>query len=309
MTSFETTTFASISDNSTITPQHDEFIKIPFLKYLNIIILVISLYIFISLLIYGKRSGKLNWKLTTARLFIYCTTAIALGLPRLFVDIALFHVHPTVGTCERIGDASACLTGIAMIPVYVLLWYRQHIINSHEVVKANTPKCLRYFSFAVLGAIIVGIIFLFVLYVIPNTHFINQYGCVNILYGDDSFSKYFSFVIFAMLGCGQLGLLLLLIYPMYRIRSSNQVDGETPGRTSGSRDNITATMKRCLICFVIVICTDLLSSILTSIDVIPHAIVVTRTITNFEVMINQIALLATFEDFKFMICCSYNYHG
>lgn len=270
------------------------------LTAINIILLVVAVWIILSLFAYGKKQRNLFRCVTTrGKMYIACTVTVIVGTSRLPIDIAMLNVQLTSdSSCEWMADISSVLTGIAAVLIYLVLWYRQRCINSDVTLQPSIPMAIKIMSFITPVVIIAATLGIFFHYTVPVSHTIDpQFGCSRYNRQDGS-NWIFPFVLLLVLGSSQLLLLFLFIYPMYLVRRKSQ----TLPASTGHNSAIAKTVKRSLICFVLVFLTDVITTVLNIPPSFPPSVSLVRTITNIDISMHQIIMIGMFDFFPELMC-------
>ena len=91
----------------------------------------------------------------------------------------------------------------------------------------------------------------------------------------------------------QVGLLILLIYPMIRLRMKKV--SQNAAINSERHIRLTESLKRYLIWTSVVVLTDIIAMLITSISMHPKLVIITKTVFSADMLINHISLLATYR--------------
>lgn len=272
------------------------------LTAINAILLFVTTWVTLSLFVYGRKEGHLRCDTKGGKMYLACAVTMIVGFFRHLIDIAILNVDFNSASCEWMADISSFFNGIAGLLVHLVLWYRQHCINSDEKLKSSLPKALRIVSYISLIVNIAGAVVLFCVYTVPVSNMIlPQFGCSRaerFNSSKKSKSQLTPLIFLFLLTSGQLLLLFLFIYPMcvvYR-RSKNSNCGVL------QNDTITRKVRRALICFVIGFLTDIMSTILMIPLSFPPSVGFVRTISSIDIAINQIVMIAMFDFFSKLMC-------
>ncbi|XP_039250223.2 uncharacterized protein LOC120327919 [Styela clava] len=290
-----TLTYNATSANITNSTEFDFTSMLLTSKVVNGLLLFMSIWMLLSMGIYGSRNKKWRKTAGTSSLnsgIIYqaCVVSIALLIPRLLLNILIFHLR-NIGNamewCELITDISVTLRLISRYSIYLFLWLRQRILYQHPSTRQLGGTRVNIVSWASLLGILLTFVGLFCYSVAPASYESTRHDCVNT-------QQSLPFLVIGyMLGvlliATQLLLLGLFIYPMVKSRSLRQqsirqhhlADGESNdimqhpyigknlnascfcyGKTRFCKENnsIAHTVRRSVFCTIIAALSDILAA-------------------------------------------------
>ena len=117
---------------------------------ITFILLVLNVYLFICVVIYGTKTKKWTTRTEGGKIFVACSFTLVFGIVNNILQI----IHVQAGillrrknqSCDTLEDFAVLACSLALYSIYVFLWLRQHLIHSYPVVKSFTPKSLTIFS-------------------------------------------------------------------------------------------------------------------------------------------------------------------
>nr|XP_039251604.1 uncharacterized protein LOC120329057 [Styela clava] len=285
----------------------------------NLFLLLTSIWILISLILYGTRNKKWRKKPGTSTLnsgLIYkaCVMSVALLIPRYLFNAVIFQL-PSMEKgllyCERITDISIAVRLISRCAIYVFLWLRQRILYEHPSTRRFAGKYVNFISWTSLLVIISTFGGLFWASIFPSNYEASPYGCVR--NPDSSSNGTAGYILGTGLILAQLLLLGLFIYPMVRGRvalqntckNANGIKQQKHIRNvfccfqdheTKSSDSVVIMIRRSVLCTIIAALSDFGSAVIKvfiSSDTVPHSIM--TTIYSTSTLINIFCAISTFE--------------
>ena len=215
------------SDNASLNAEYDYAKQLDWIipVTVNIILMVSTLWILISLVDYGRKTGKwrqiqntksdhLNAGLVyTSVIICACACMVRYAISLLYMNTG-FGEDPSK-KCDSTADAAVFFYALVLFTVYFFLWLRQRVFYSTYVVKSAFSKIVSFFSSASIGFIFVAGVGAAVLNILPINHHSSAHGCI---YSPDESQRigYWISVAIAIF-IGQTVLLGLFIYPLQRI--------------------------------------------------------------------------------------------
>ena len=219
---------------------------------INIFIMIISLWLAASIAVYGCTTGKFRpnkrTRLSEDLLMRLAFVIAILLFPRITTTHALlwFGFEPgpdSDRTCEQLIDASVFVYNLALFPIGVFLWLRQRSLYLQPSLRSlyTTPlKILSWGSILFLFCSGIGLMFLLM---IPTEFEASGNGCR----GSDGVDphKNVLYVLTAVIVVGELSILFLFIYPLYRHRqpqflsSTSKEDKGFSSRADYSNNDVT----------------------------------------------------------------------
>ena len=197
-----------------------------FSEIVFVILILISCYFLVCLVAYVWKIRK-DRKQNNLRLQLSLNIlAVVMALGRLISNqIIAFLGWQTTNYCLSSITASLVFYSATVCPVYVLLWMRQHSLNSNKQLQsAEKRKKFVYLSYICLFLLVIGWIIISVVQVIPEVtgwkYEATSEGCRDT--NDEA-----GFEIIPMLGnvlgvSGQVFLLSLLLYPLLKWKKTQK---------------------------------------------------------------------------------------
>ena len=196
---------------------------------INIILLLASAWVLISLIHFGLKTGK--WRSTQISTvdmlnkgLVYTSVVACAAL--CFLRYVFTLVHMNIGfekgqddLCDVLSDVTSSLYAFVLLAVAMFLWARQKTFYTSLLLKAYYAKPIRFFGRASIFFIVVFGIAVLVFSIFPNDHPSSPAGCT---YHPDGSLRiaYWISIVFAI-GFGQVSLLLLFAYALRTVCSSN----------------------------------------------------------------------------------------
>ena len=189
---------------------------------IEVILINISLWILISLLRYGKKTGK--WrntgqnhseKLSIGHIFtsvVFCAAGCIIH-PVLGIAYMSIGFNGEDGLCEAFGDLMACAYGFAYLSLVMFFWLRQRVFFTNQMLSVKYSKPVRWFSAISIVIIYLagGAIALFL--IIPNNQKRGPNGCLYTLSTELQISSISSF---AYVMFSDFSLMALFVYAIVR---------------------------------------------------------------------------------------------
>lgn len=260
-----------------------------------IVLLCLSLWALLSMVAYGTKSKRWNVKTKKGLIYIACFTAICLGLPKSIAHLRVFYAVKEHDDCEFRCDLSVGLSTSSLLAIHIFLWIRQYALNPNGHIQAMSPKWVRVLGIIELIFAILYYVSALVFYIPFDWHYFGKYGCYMKPIGSRGGTADFhgSIVIAMSLITLQNGILLVLfVYPIKHLKMSTN---SSNSMTSARSKKLAAKVKRCCICTVIIMITDLLVMISLEIPISHNLFIFSRTVLDIDIAINHISLLATFD--------------
>lgn len=266
---------------------------LPALRVLNFLMLFITIWLLISLLVYGKASHKWRVRKEEGKLHIFCLAAIILVLPRLIVDQLRFDADRLGGKltdCELMSDMSDIAYGVTLYASYFYLWMRQRMIYANPCLKALHGKLLTVCSWTVFFLITLGTVAAVSIFAIPPAVKPTEFGCVEIIKRQNYSSNWDKLRNYSVGGgvmLAQMTLLALFIVPMVKIRRFSV-------NRNRARDSIAIVVRRSFFCTCFAIMTDIISALLVT-EAMPdgYLVLVGDVIYNFAAFVNVCCVVST----------------
>ena len=209
------------SGSGCFTLQYDWVIPVA----INIILTVITLWMLISLVHYGIKTGKWKPKQATnsdnLNAGLVYTSVIICGVTCLVrYNISMLYMNIGFGNgfhklCDSTADAAVLSYALVLFSVYLFLWFRQRVFYTTYIVRSAFSRIFAFFSTASIGIIFVAGVGAAVLNIMPINHKSSQDGCI---YVPDESQRMCYWISVAVAVClGQAVLLGLFVYPLQRI--------------------------------------------------------------------------------------------
>ena len=191
----------------------------------NLVLIVITTFILVSLVHYGLTSGKwrgqstsqvdkLNAGVVYSFLIVCAVTCIGRYISnQIYMNVGFDYNNDSL--CEVAGDAAFAFYVLVIASVFLFLWFRQKAFYTNNMLAFKTTKCIRVLSYSSSFLITVSAL-PYVLYTIGRNGFeTGPTGCANKFESDKS--SYFWIYIVFLIVLSQLLLLCLFIYPVLQI--------------------------------------------------------------------------------------------
>ncbi|XP_078492196.1 uncharacterized protein LOC144747775 [Ciona intestinalis] len=226
--------------------------------------------------------------------------------------------------CERASDTVVVFYLIALVPVYLLLWFRQRAIYAHPLMSSSHNKFIILLSWSSIVFLLGAGTAVVIVFTIPKNRKSNYFGCEPKTTSDGTNTAGA-----ILTTVGQLMLLVLFIIPLRRnlqscgsfsamrkafwpksdsrTVSSLQVVKSTPTEASSSTNvpinkKILRIIKRSIVLATICILTDVTAMVLTTYalpqDGTPNF---GYNIYDVSLLSNVICIILSFENYKTMI--------
>lgn len=297
---------------------------------INVIIIALTLYLSACVLAFGMKTG--SWKirnrlsntsqLNKGGIYTICVVAILIKIPRLIMTEIVLNVSSIPGAanhCETLIDISNITHYLHTLPIFLFLWYRQHTINCYPTInRIALGKWAKKISFSVQAFMIVMSLLVTIFYIIPHSFDSSPtVGCIfiSIENGTDTAEEISreirDIILAAGLMLNEVALLILFIYPLYRIeqskkrlRSNTSASADAPSRRSSNEHGKTTNaalsnlIKRSTIAGTTSVTADLLLMIIASIAPDDWPVVILMTIYNVMSTVHVICIIFTFSFYK-----------
>ena len=196
----------------------------------NIILIVMTTLILVSLVRYGVTSGKwrgqpvsqadrLNAGVVYTFLIVCAVMCIARFLVnQLYMNVG-FHSDEDA-LCEAAGDAAFTSYSMILWSVSMFLWFRQKAFYTNNMHAFKATKCIRAFSFCSIFLINAGGTAYLLFFTIPRSYKAGIVGCV--YKAEGSLRLFYGIYVALLFVFSHLVLLCLFIYPVLQIGRSSQ---------------------------------------------------------------------------------------
>nr|XP_039270288.1 uncharacterized protein LOC120344995 [Styela clava] len=297
-------------------------------QILNAFMLLCSLWLLLSMAVYGTNTKKWKKKTSSSSLnsgIIYtsCVASIILSTTKLIFNSVFLNIHLIDGAmdwCELVTDISIGTGIICLYAIYLFLWLRQRVIYGHPCVRNLAGKTINVLSWISLFGISLIFTGLLIVSVVPLEYTSTQNACIR----KETELRNIAYIVLAGVLLLVQGLLLcLFVYPMIRsssvqgrkqqsVAESNQENYLTRDRKLFStcrrsknksiirknRSTVSRMIRRSVICAVITVVTDIAS--MTFLAQLPSSVsfAITSSLYDISIFINICCALATFGKAK-----------
>ena len=272
-------------------------------QFNNIILFLITLWIIGSFYLHGKRKG--TWKpsnnnksskvLLSIALVTSCLTLCKLITTQMIIIYNLFAtISPTSNIwCTAWYRILEVLYYFCLLSLYGFFWYRQKILYSQSLFKPLNTKTIKAFSwfslfiFTIMGSSLV------ISHFITTKYVFRKLGCTA---GVSKQSVVYLYIVLVLTLLSQFILFGLFVYPLlyYKKNRKNcdkRVDKGTNEKISRATRLATASMSACILAHI-------LTLVLTAFIPSKLPIVYGATVFDLSLVVNLIALMISFEDYK-----------
>lgn len=286
----------------------------------NIGMLSCSIWVWLSLILYGTKSGRWRHKpssssLSSGLVYITCTAAVGLMIVRFSTTEVLFNLPNIQGGldhCELICDIDNAAYALATFAAYCFLWVRLRLIYNHPYVKKRIGRRANLIRQIGLVVITLAAIALCLFYVIPKGYNQSPLGCVYDKKKPHQFLQGTrrNILIAVALIVSQTIMIYLCVYPAVRVDFNSIAEADTTTNDHGKsmcqrfhsaiinttclKSPIQLAVRRTLIsCFVMVIANVIV--LIPAVIFIPRSAPaqIRRTVYNVGTFINVFCVLAT----------------
>ncbi|XP_077973157.1 uncharacterized protein LOC144428168 [Styela clava] len=317
--------------NSTMTLNSDEInesmkILLLFCEAFNGLLILLTIWILISLFVYGRKTGcwtkkSGNSSYNSGIVFDLCFvvgiivflrfvyTAVKFQLPR--IEYGLEH-------CELMGKLGSTTYFASMYSIYLFLWLRQRIIFGHPAVRDLMGLCVNALSWITFVGLTLISLGTFCYYVISTKYRPTALGCTKV----PSLESNVSYATMAVMLLFLVQVLIVSLFTYIMIRTNiawTKISSETSESTnmaSRKNNNLTSIWHRMIfgnknkaletnpvarnirssvVSGTIMLITDILATAVVSL-IIPPTIprTMTDTLYNTSIFIDLICILITF---------------
>ena len=162
------------------------------------VLIIIDIYLVISLVHYGIKTGKWNRHRQNRSSEMFNTAPIYSAL--IFCSVFSFIYHVLVVVCSTIGynedeneicevlsDVRECFYALSITGVSIFLWLRQRIFYTTYLPNIMFGKPVKFFSFIIIFLVFIGLIISQTFVFLPHDHTSSAQGCI-FLPDDNNFS-------------------------------------------------------------------------------------------------------------------------
>ncbi|XP_039261315.2 uncharacterized protein LOC120337557 [Styela clava] len=290
----------------------------------NAFLLLSSLLVLLSLIVYGTKTNK--WRktsgtssLNSGKIYTGCVAVVVITILRLVLNVVAFQLprmDNALRWCEVICDIGTGAYFISMYATYLFLWMRQRVIFQHPSLRDLTGKWMNVASWISLISLSFVTLAVLYFYIEPNTYSPTPEGCILEKKGN---SNKLSYIMMSVLAFSQVLLVSLFIYPMLRSKSVRNLDTKelkssgsikkiikakrdmkyifkrlVLGNMFGETIPVTWTIRRSVVSGMLVAVTDLMATIIASLLIAPTIPrTITDTIYSVNLLINVFCIVAT----------------
>lgn len=328
----ESSIFEVVNGNSTSDTEWSAWLIV--FQAFTVFYLVIALWVFGCVVIYGFKTRR--WyktpsasSLSNGMIYTTCTFAVFLLFPQLVTTLMLHIIrfYPRGNRwCEIVCDVTSITYTVFTYGTYFYLWMRQRLIYVHPYVKPHISGCMQWISKLYIIYITVTSCTIPVLYVYPRSYIGGQDGCYYHVANANGFLQSSgSNILFALVLTSQISLLILSIYPCFRVsfdkirekgnrtemeefntKESPVPKNETWCRcfqnlmlyvagTEGPKSPIQMTVKRTVMSSAVIVITDVFVAIFEDYAIPDEApTVIGEALYDLSSVINVFCILASF---------------
>lgn len=262
---------------------------------LNYGLIAVSGWLLLNMTVHGIRVYAKKPCCTGSRLFSLCYLGVLLNLARLVLTIVMANLGTVnaVDHCERMRRAANSLSAMNLVFIYGLLWFRQKLFHSDKLLKGESYN--RYVSILSWLTLIMllssPIIILWIAGFSDNVGHDTE-DCVYLI-EREKWLVVASWAVFILTIVIQSCLLFLLIFPLVYMRMKSRIFIHKSGR----KDKLLLTIRRCIICGVVAVITDITFLLLLGFLPRPpgYPVIVGDTMANINLVINDFCVIATFN--------------
>ena len=222
-------TIQNFFDNQT---HHGNWIIIFGLSLYSVLI-IFDIYLVISLVHYGIKTGKWNRHGQNRSSEMFNTGPIYSTLIFCSVFSFIYHilvvVYTTIGyhedestICEVLSDVRRFFYGLTIHSVSIFLWLRQRVFYTTYLPNAMFSKPVKFFSFVIIFLVFIGLIISQTFLFLPQDHTSSNQGCIYVPDDND-----FSIGIYVGIGnivLSQISMLFLFINALLKTKALNAND-------------------------------------------------------------------------------------
>lgn len=271
-------------------------------------LLLATVILIARLLIYGRRMKLLQVQNQRGKIFAAYCVCVVIGSIRLLAYVFLFHISMTpeaMKKCELLVDIVYSFIFLGISSTYVFLWIRQKAVYASAYIRSVSPRWVIAVSNYSIIWIAASTVIFSAAYGIPETFQAGPHGCeyrpsVGHLEKKKEWHFIRKYAVLGVIASTQLLLLFLFVYPMIKVKLMAKKSFKNT-RKKGENTMIKKMITRSLICSIVVIVTDVLSMVVLRRQT--NVVMIAHTITNFDILINHVSLLMTFNDFRSMMGC------
>ena len=193
----------------------------------NLVLIVITTVILVSLVHYGLSTGKWQGqstnqidKLNAGVVYTILLVCAVLCIVRYIVNQIYINAgfnFDEENFCEAAGDAVFTSYVLIQLSVFMFLWFRQKAFYTNNMLAFQTTKLIRALSYSSVFLIVVSGLPYFFLTIIPYNYKATTSGCI---YIETSTNTSFGIYAIVLIAFSHLILLLLFIYPVLQINKN-----------------------------------------------------------------------------------------
>ena len=193
----------------------------------NILLMVATFWLLVSLIYYGIKTKKWNRKrsrMDTLNSGLVYSSVVACAFTcmlRFLISLASMNVGFSAAgdeLCDALADAAFCSYAFVLCCVALFLWCRQRSFYANRLLNVNYNNVIKFFSFSSIAFIIGYGIFVIVLNTSPNRYLSSLRGCV-LDPNNKDFGKYYWIAVVVGIAFYNVVLLGLLCYALTHVQS------------------------------------------------------------------------------------------
>ena len=279
---------------------------------LSLILLIVSLWIASSIIMYGVRTKK--WKFNTKvvsqknALVSLCLAAAGLLITSLrfmttvlIVAIGYTYEENEEGSraCEILLDFSVAVYALSIAAIYFFVWYRQKLFYSQPMMSHLKTKTVLFFSHSFVIIFLCFGVSSVILFVNPVTYELSKKDGCKIL--EEAENEHFSnYLVAATLVTSQVILLGLLLNPTIALRSDLSISSleKTSKSIITKNKRIMRAARAACLCTLVCIISDLLAAFLVSFILTETRSSFRNLVYDFGLIVNVISIVFCFENYK-----------
>ena len=155
---------------------------------INILLIFLTVWVLISLLHYGIKTGKWNptqksnvEKLSAGLIYasvVLCTVSCLLRYIFVFPYFSIGYGHDEDRLCDIFSDMTSITYCLVLFSTALFWWSRQRIFYANRMLNVCYSTAVRFFSKFSLGVILICGLAVLIFTVLPNDHPSTPHGCI-----------------------------------------------------------------------------------------------------------------------------------
>ncbi|XP_039252904.2 uncharacterized protein LOC120330129 [Styela clava] len=295
------------------------------------ILLVVTIWILVSMIMYGYKAKKFERKggtpwLNGRNLYVFCVvsvTSIVVRFAWAQVVIEVPRRSDSSELCEAIIDITGISYTMCLGTVYVFLWLRQRTIYTNPKIRKLTGNCANYLSWISMILLCIVAAVLTCIITAPMMYRAGPHGCI--IKEGVNYEVYYALVS-ASLFLFQFALLGLFIYPITKNTTSKSDfaakhdSSDHPENTiplfrfctpNGQHLNkVEKMIRRSVISTCVAVASDVTSMLVVNYVTVPVGLPISVGVTLYDVsiLINVFCMLMTFGSHRriLTVLCGHN---